>query len=83
MATSSLSSIWKEQWWVVKTGSRDSAAARESSHLETPPSPRVALNRSRVESKMSGREMDWEQGQDISRMQEEMKVGHYRQLLKR
>ena len=59
-ATSSLSSIWREQWppRVVRTASRDSAAARESSHLETPAISRVALSRSRVQRDMSGREMD-------------------------
>ena len=49
------------------------AAAREFSHLGTPPISRVALSWSRVEREMSGREMDWEQEQDDSRMKEEMR----------
>ena len=59
-ATSSLSSIWREQWppRVVRTASRDSAAARESSHLETPAISRVAFSRSRVQRDMPGWEMD-------------------------
>ena len=68
-------SIWREQLppRVVRTARRDSAGARESSHLETPPISRVALSRSREERETSGREMDWEQGQDDSRMKEEMR----------
>ena len=75
-STTILSSIWREQWppRVVRTARRDSADARESSHLETPPVvSRVALSRRREERETSGREMDWEQGQDSSRMKEEMR----------
>ena len=58
---------------VVRTARRDSAGARESSHLETPPISRVALSRSREERETSGREMDWEQEEDSSRMKEKMR----------
>ena len=55
---------------MVRTARRDLTAAREFSHL---PISRVALSWSRVEREMSGREMYWEQGQDDSRMKEEMR----------
>ena len=73
-ATSSLSSIWREPWppRLVRTARRNSAADRESSHLETPPISRVTLSISRVERAASGREMDWEHGQDDSKMKDEM-----------